>query len=315
MPALLLTNNRVSIPTLVALSAHLEGIYTTLPAAPDYDELVFAAAGAGIPLRALAPEALFAELAERLAAQPGLVVLSFGLGAQIPADLLTDPDHRFYNVHFSLLPHYAGPVPLFWQLRNGDARGGITLHQVAARLDAGPIALQREVPLYPGETYGLYNARLMEAAVPLVRELLQTFSTGNGPALRAQDLSARSYQGKPREKDLLIDWQKQTAIQIEQLVNACNPIATGAWTWFRGQPLQLLEVSPAQGDLRAPAGTIVHADGTQGLFVCCSDNQLLRINVVRMPQGILSGQKLVALGFRAQERFGNAPVATPTVSY
>ena len=58
------------------------------------------------------------------------------------------------------------------------------------------------------------------------------------------------------------------------------------------------------GDLAQP---IVHADTAQGLFVCCKDGQLLRINVIKLPEGIYSGGKLAALGFRTQQRFTNNP--------
>ncbi|RYZ19961.1 MAG: hypothetical protein EOO16_18315 [Chitinophagaceae bacterium] len=316
MPAILLTNNRVSIPTMRALRDRFQGVYTPIPASDDYAELTFAAAGAGLPLHALEPEALFTELHKLLQNNPELVVISFGFPLRIPASFLADAGHRFYNVHFSLLPRYAGPVPVFWQLRAGDPHGGVTVHQVSERMDAGPVAAQQAVNLFPGETYGLYNARLTAAAVPLVQALLDSFANGDGPQLCPQDTTLRTYQHKPREKDLLIDWDTQPAAAIEHLVNACNPIATGAWTWFRGQPLQIIEVSPAEGSLTAPAGTIVHADPAQGLFVCCCDGNLLRINVAKLPEGILSGGKLAAIGFRPQERFDKGAISSPaTVSH
>ncbi|GAB4091455.1 methionyl-tRNA formyltransferase [Flaviaesturariibacter terrae] len=313
MPVLLLTNSRVSIPALHSLRDHFDAVFTPTPLSDDYAELTLSAAAAGLPLFALEPSLLFTAIRERLAADPDLVVVLFGFPLRVPADVLAGNNHRIYNVHFSLLPKYAGPLPLFWQLRAGDSAGGISIHQLTSCFDDGPIAAQQEVTLYPGETYGLYSARLEQAAVPLLRRLLDEHRAGKEPLLRPQDLRQRSFQRKPREKDLLIDWLTQPAASIEHLVNACNPIATGAWTWFKGQPLQLLEVSPADGRISAPPGTIVHADPGQGLFVCCCDDQLLRINVVKLPHSVLSGGKLAALGFRNRDRFENDPRRSPAI--
>lgn len=303
MPALLLTNTAVAVPALVALRDQWRTIFTATPTNTDYSELTFAAAGAGTTLRTVSPEDLFAEAAEQLAADPSLLLVSFGFGARIPQTFLAAFGARCFNVHFSLLPRYSGPIPVFWQLRAGDLAGGITIHQVTERLDAGPIVAQQEVRAYPGETFGLYSARLAQAAIPMLRTLLTAV---HPMELRPQNPATRSYQSRPRERDLLVDWLRMTAADIENLVNACNPVAGGAWTHFAGTPLQLVEVSPATGSLPGAPGTIVHADPAQGLFVNCADDCLIRINVAKLPQGIVSGGKLAALGFRKGSRFENA---------
>jgi phosphoribosylglycinamide formyltransferase 1 len=61
------------------------------------------------------------------------------------------PD-RILNIHPSLLPKYAGLHPQQQALDDGATVSGATVHFVNTELDAGPIVLQREVPVLPGDT-------------------------------------------------------------------------------------------------------------------------------------------------------------------
>lgn len=59
---------------------------------------------------------------------------------------------RILNIHPSLLPKYAGLHPQQQALDDGATVSGATVHFVNTALDAGPIVLQREVPVLPGDT-------------------------------------------------------------------------------------------------------------------------------------------------------------------
>lgn len=60
--------------------------------------------------------------------------------------------NRILNIHPSLLPKYPGLHPQQQALDDGAAVSGATVHVVNDELDAGPIVLQREVPVLPGDT-------------------------------------------------------------------------------------------------------------------------------------------------------------------
>lgn len=51
------------------------------------------------------------------------------------------------NVHPSLLPHNRGPIPTFYALLEDAPRLGVTIHRLAAEIDAGAILLQEQVLL------------------------------------------------------------------------------------------------------------------------------------------------------------------------
>jgi phosphoribosylglycinamide formyltransferase-1 len=59
---------------------------------------------------------------------------------------------RILNIHPSLLPKYPGLHPQQQALADGAAVSGATVHFVNTELDAGPVVLQREVPVLRGDT-------------------------------------------------------------------------------------------------------------------------------------------------------------------
>ena len=239
------------------------------------------------------------------------VVLVFGLGVKIPSDLLAIPKKGFYNVHFSLLPAYRGHSPVFWQLKNGETTGGITIHQMDKKFDNGPILSQLEVPVFPGDSYGTFSARLSMESTQLVGNAMMQLKADAELLLTEQDIEKISYAHAPALNDLKINWEKQSAQEIESLVNATNPDYGGAITILRGQPVNLLEVNMAELNNNSPdqiiPGSIVHSDSNYGIFVACKNSQFLRINVVQSSEGILSGFKLAGMGIRAGERFESPP--------
>jgi len=69
---------------------------------------------------------------------------------------------RILNIHPSLLPAFPGLHPQQQALDHGATVSGATVHFVNNELDAGPIVLQREVPVLPGDTADTLAARILE---------------------------------------------------------------------------------------------------------------------------------------------------------
>jgi len=80
---------------------------------------------------------------------------------------------RILNIHPSLLPKYPGLEPQQQALDDGATVSGATVHIVNAELDAGPIVLQREVPVMPGDTAATLAARILEVEHRLYPEAIQ----------------------------------------------------------------------------------------------------------------------------------------------
>lgn len=222
----------------------------------------------------------------------------------IPEELLTIPEEGFINFHFGLLPKYKGNDPVFWQIRNMEKEGGLTIHLMNTHIDEGPVLIREPFPIMPGETYGMHCQKLGHFAAGLAERLIglqklhnyMSFGDESGEAL---------FDKKPEHSDLTIDWDLQTADEIEWLVNATNPKYDGAATTINGMPIRLLEVSPAdvQGEITAEPGSVIHADVVYGLIVACINKQFLRINIARIREGFVSGVRLFNLGITTGSRF------------
>jgi len=225
----------------------------------------------------------------------------------IPSAILNLLPNRCINFHFGLLPKYKGAEPVFWQIKNGEPFGGITIHVMTVELDGGPILMVEELPIYPGETYGLNAERLGALAADVVTKVVNGLDTMDMlPVTQPEGPSL--FLKAPTHADQTINWEQQTATQIEQLVNASNPRYAGAITVFRKSKIYFLEVSPADlhnpNNDQLPPGTIVHADLLYGLVIACINKEFIKINIVCMQQGYFSGSKLFSLGFRVGEVFG-----------
>jgi methionyl-tRNA formyltransferase len=219
--------------------------------------------------------------------------------------VLSIPLNGCFNYHPGLLPKYKGADPIFWQIKNMEKNVGLTLHVMTPEIDAGPIVMTQELMLIPGETYGILIQRIALQISETILKATEYIAEGN---FKTQDVAFKAiYEKRPTKEQLQIDWNNQSATEIEALINASNPKYNGAYTIFRGIELAILEVSPADlnnGPEKIQPGTIVYADVLYGLVVACKDNQFLKINIVCMQEGYLTGSKLFSMGFRTGEIFG-----------
>lgn len=113
--------------------------------------------------------ALVAELRAR---QVSLVCLAGFMRLLSPYFIEAYPD-RILNIHPSLLPKYPGLHPQQQALDDGAVESGATVHIVNNDLDAGPIVLQKAVPIVPGDTADSLAARILEVEHRLYPEAIE----------------------------------------------------------------------------------------------------------------------------------------------
>lgn len=105
-----------------------------------------------------------------------LVCLAGYMRLLSPSFVRAFPD-RIINIHPSLLPAYPGLNVHERVLAAGDKRSGCTVHYVNDHLDAGPIILQREVPVLADDTPETLAARILEQEHGLYAEAVKKLST------------------------------------------------------------------------------------------------------------------------------------------
>lgn len=170
------------------------------------------------------------------AAQPDWI-FSFYYRHMLPVDLLALAAHGAYNMHGSLLPKYRGRVPINWAVLHGETQTGATLHQMAAKPDAGAIVAQTAVPILPDDTAYEVFGKVVVAAEQTLWNVLPAMLDGQTPML-PNDVSQGSYFGGRTPEDGRIDWT-QPAQTVYNLYRAVAPPYPGAWTTLAGKTVVL----------------------------------------------------------------------------
>jgi methionyl-tRNA formyltransferase len=132
------------------------------------------------PEKARSPEFL----SQVLDLAPDLLVVA-AYGQILPQELLDIPRIMPINVHGSLLPEYRGAAPIQWAIIQGDTKSGITIMEMDAGMDTGPMLLQKALTIGPEETFGeLYASRRWQGLTGL--NLQGVFHVWSGPLIRDQ---------------------------------------------------------------------------------------------------------------------------------
>jgi methionyl-tRNA formyltransferase len=157
------------------------------------------------------------------------------------------------NLHPSLLPAYRGPAPLFWQLRAGEARTGVTLHRIDAGVDTGDIVSQEEVPYPDGLRRDGLEALLAETGAALLAEAASRERLGGRPQAEA----GASHQGPPGARDLEVPttWTARRAFNFIRGAVGWGPftIVTESNRWPTTEALSFTAAGGEPGSLRAVA--------------------------------------------------------------
>jgi methionyl-tRNA formyltransferase len=219
------------------------------------------------------------------------VVLVLGFSKKIPASLLNLPRFGFFNIHFGKLPKYGGSFPVFWQIKNQEKEGVLTIHRMDENYDTGPIAVEIPFEIKPTNTFGIVEANYSYKAINGVFQLLDSILKNN-LVLKPQTAKKPHFLPKPMLKDLIIDWKTMQAEEIVALIRACNPWNRGAITRINGVDVKIIEAQSYPLDIKK-AGTVFHLY-KNGMEVSCIKNKALDIKIIYSQFGYLSGDSLGA---------------------
>jgi len=218
--------------------------------------------------------------------KPDLLVLAF-VTDFAPLEMIRSATHGGVNYHPSLLPQYRGGSAINWAVISGEKETGVTIHQIDAGLDTGPIILQEKVAIAPDDTVkSLYFEKLYPLGIRLIARAAALIREGKARPV-PQDESKATFQPVIRESDTVIDWRLSTR-QVYDLIRGSNP-SPGAVTSFRGQPLKIWEARPYP--LQGRPGDIIEIVEDKGFVVSTADGGILVEKVQ------LGGTKMAAAGF------------------
>lgn len=158
--------------------------------------------------------------AELKSFDPDLLVVA-AYGRILPNAVLEAARVMPINVHASLLPRHRGAAPIEGAILAGDVETGVTIMRVIERMDAGPILLQRAIPVAADETQGSLKEKLAELGATVLIEALGMLRRG---ALKEtpQDESLATYTSPVAKEHAVIDWTADAA-SIERMTRAYDP--------------------------------------------------------------------------------------------
>lgn len=108
---------------------------------------------------------------------PCEVAIVASYGKLLPPTLLTQPRHGFVNLHPSLLPKYRGATPLQAAILSDDTETGVTLMEVDAEMDHGPIIAQEKIAL-TNQTFTELRETAATLGVKLILNYLPPYLSG-----------------------------------------------------------------------------------------------------------------------------------------
>jgi methionyl-tRNA formyltransferase len=178
-------------------------------------------------------------LSDLQALRPDVIVVA-AFGQILPPKVLELPPFGCVNVHASLLPRWRGAAPVAAAILAGDDTTGITIMEMDAGLDTGPILSQRPLVIAADDTRESLTARLAQLGADLLRDTLPSWLAGSlKPQL--QDEALATYAPQIKKEQGCINWS-EPAEGIARQVRAFHPWP-GAFTHWQGKLLKILRAA------------------------------------------------------------------------
>ena len=171
-------------------------------------------------------------------------ILVVGYGRILKQALLDSVAGQVLNIHPSLLPLYRGPAPVIQALLDGVTETGVSLMEIDAEMDHGPILAQTTHAMHGRETPAELYQVLTYQGVQLFLEHIDAYLAGDLEPLPQNHLEA-SYTQYVKKADGLID-PSLPADELERQIRAYQGWPT-SWLMLNGKRL-IVHAAHVQND-------------------------------------------------------------------
>ena len=210
-----------------------------------------------------------------------LVVAAYGLilpqqVLDIPRGLRKGetPKLSALNIHASLLPRWRGAAPIARAIEAGDDETGITIMQMDAGLDTGPMLAAEKVLITPDDTADTLTSKLARVGARLIVDALRNVDR----LVATPQPGGATYATKLNKSEAWLDWS-QPAGQLERKVRAFNPFPIAS-SVLNGSSVRIWRAQASGDRLTDPAdvGSVKSSDAS-GVRVACGAGDLLITDV------------------------------------
>ena len=192
-----------------------------------------------------------------------MVVAAYGL--ILPQAVLDMPKYGCINIHASLLPRWRGAAPIQRAILAGDRETGVSIMQMEAGLDTGPVMKTGAVCIESSDNAASLHDKLANLGATLIVETM-----GELPLVAtAQPEAGVTYAAKIEKAEAPLDW-RQPAAQLGRQVRAFNPFP-GALAVCAGQSIKIWMAEPVEG--AGSPGEVIAVD-RHGIVVACATGAL-----------------------------------------
>jgi methionyl-tRNA formyltransferase len=199
-----------------------------------------------------------------------MVVAAYGL--LLPQTVLDLPSAGCINIHASLLPRWRGAAPIHRAIEAGDETTGVTLMQMDAGLDTGPMLLQQALPISESDTAGTLHDKVARLGAELIVQGLKNLS-----ALKPtpQPQTGVTYAEKIQKNEAALDFSLPAPV-LARRIRAFSPFP-GAWMKIQGETIKCwqahaVEVTHETNNDVTP-GMVLRAD-ERGLLISCGQGAI-----------------------------------------
>ncbi|AWB67168.1 hypothetical protein C2869_12300 [Saccharobesus litoralis] len=219
-------------------------------------------------------------------------IVAMGFSGDVPEVLQQATEFGYFNLLLTDPRYYAGMVPLYWQLRQGETKGQATIQHVTCK-DEFSIVAQQDYDLAPLDTYSRVENKASNAAAKCLDYFLQQSVSAGKLATNFVSLSTEQKFPAPDEQMLRVNFAKMKGKRVVDMARAGNPVFNGCVIQLGQTPLSLLQATlvdlPTYG---VRPGTICYSGGANGLIVAVLDGAL-RLDVIANSDGIFSAAAFV----------------------
>lgn len=236
------------------------------------------------------------EVVTRLRASRPDAIVVVAFGQLLPRTVLEIPPYGCLNVHASLLPKYRGAAPIAWALIRGEAVTGVTIMEMVEAMDAGPILLQRAVPITAEDDAGSLSERLAAVGAEALVEALAAAARGEVRRIPQEEPEA-TFAPKLTPELGRLDWTRG-ATELWHLIRGLSP-QPGAYTFFRDRRVRVLRARPEPGGDRERPGVILEVRHGEGILVATGEGRLRLLSLQPEGRRVMTAEEF-AHGYRVE---------------